>query len=282
MILTPRDAEILRLVARYRFLRSLHLSSLLGGSRQQLLRRLQMLFHHGYLERPVSQIDYFLYGGSHAMVYGLGNRGAAYLHRTGALPAHRPDWSIRNYSIRRLFLDHALMVSDILVALEIACRTSTNVQFLNISDFPMPDIKAVKCNPRQWTVHTPTFGEVGVVPDAVFVLRPSGGKEILCFLEADRGTMPVASQDRQRSSLARKFAAYSATRRNGLFRDQFGYSRVRAITITTTPERLNSIAECLRATVGASALFTQAEFARVIEGASEFLASLIVEAPRDS
>jgi len=49
MLLTPRDAEIVRLVARHRFLRSTHIISLAGGSPQQLLRRMQLLFHHGYL-----------------------------------------------------------------------------------------------------------------------------------------------------------------------------------------------------------------------------------------
>ena len=282
MVLTSRDAEVLRLVASYRFLRSPHILVLLGGSRQQLLRRLQTLFHHGYLERPPCQIDYFLYGGSHAMVYGLGNRGAAYLHRTGALSVRRLDCGVRNRSIRRLFLDHALMVSDILFAVETACRASGDVQFVRSDDF-LPSIANVaSANPRQWTVCTPKFGEVSIIPDAVFVLRSPGEKDILCVLEADRGTMPVISQDPQRSSLARKFAAYTATWRNGIFRKEFGYSRVRVITVTTAFERLKSIAKCLHTITGATALFAQAEFARVIEDPHNFVAGLMVGAPRDT
>lgn len=54
--LTGRDREIIRQVHRHRFLRSSHIVALIGGSSQQVSRRLQRLFHHGYLDRPRSQI----------------------------------------------------------------------------------------------------------------------------------------------------------------------------------------------------------------------------------
>ncbi len=56
MRLTPRDEEILRAVFRHRFLRSNQIARIVSGSRQQLLRRLQSLYHHGYLERPRCQL----------------------------------------------------------------------------------------------------------------------------------------------------------------------------------------------------------------------------------
>ncbi|TAK95379.1 MAG: DeoR family transcriptional regulator, partial [Verrucomicrobia bacterium] len=58
MRLTERDREILRHIYRHRFLRTDHLTKLLSGSPQQIRRRLQKLYHHGYLERPRCQIDY--------------------------------------------------------------------------------------------------------------------------------------------------------------------------------------------------------------------------------
>lgn len=89
--LTDRDREILRQVHRRRFLRSTHLVALLGGSRQHMLRRLQLLYHHGFLERPRAQIDYFHNGGSRTIAYGLGNKGAAWLKRELSLPFHGLD-----------------------------------------------------------------------------------------------------------------------------------------------------------------------------------------------
>ena len=68
MQMTARDLEILRCIAAHRFLRSSQLAALVGGSVQQVLRRLQLLYHHGYLERPAAQIDYYHRGGSKEMV----------------------------------------------------------------------------------------------------------------------------------------------------------------------------------------------------------------------
>lgn len=282
MVLTPRDAEILRLVARRRFLRSQHIHSLLGGSRQQLLRRLQRLFQHGYLERPPCQLDYFQSGGSRSMVYGLGNRAAAYLSRIGAYSSHRLDWNTRNRSIHRLFLDHALMISDILVALEIACRARNDVCLSIMDDCSPPDSTRPRSEPLRWNVRTTQYGEIGVVPDAVFTLQftTASEKEMLCCLEADRGTMPVVSQDPQRSSLARKFAAYEASWRDGVFRERFEFARVRVLTVTNAPERIASIENCLRTTTRNSALFTYASLARLLESPHDFLGSLLTETPR--
>jgi len=110
IVLTPRDLLILRAIHRHRLLRSTHLVALLGGSRQTTLRRLQLLFHHGYLDRPPAQLDWYAQG-SEPLVYALGNRGAAVLAagggRGGAL---RWDTS-RNVS--RQFLRHTLAVAEV-------------------------------------------------------------------------------------------------------------------------------------------------------------------------
>src|SRR5258706_10664238 len=99
MEVTPRDSEIIRLVFQHRFLRSNQIIALAGGSSQQLLRRLQLLFHHGYLDRPRSQLTYFHKGGSKSIVYGLGNKGAKLLAGVAG-PRPRFDWTDRNQSER--------------------------------------------------------------------------------------------------------------------------------------------------------------------------------------
>jgi hypothetical protein len=50
--LTERDLKILSHVARHRFLSSRHLARLDGGSEQNLLRCLRVLFDHQFLDRP--------------------------------------------------------------------------------------------------------------------------------------------------------------------------------------------------------------------------------------
>src|SRR3954470_9689976 len=90
MILTPRDLDILRAVYRHRLLRSTHLVALSGGSPQATLRRLQLLFHQGYLDRPAMQLDWYVRG-SEPLVYALGNRGAEILEA---------EWAMRRGGVR--------------------------------------------------------------------------------------------------------------------------------------------------------------------------------------
>src|ERR1051326_7330468 len=96
--LTDRDRNIVRRVFEHRFLRSTHILSLTRGSRQQVLRRLQLLFHHGYLHRPRAQIDYYR-AGSQPMVYGLGNEGMRLLAREDGILPGRLDWTARNRNV---------------------------------------------------------------------------------------------------------------------------------------------------------------------------------------
>src|ERR1041384_3682580 len=93
--LTDRDVEIIRHVHKHRFLRSTHIRKLVGGTSDTVLRRLQLLFHHGYLDRPRAQIDYYRRG-SQAMVYGLGDKGAREMQQTGKIESGKVNWTIKN------------------------------------------------------------------------------------------------------------------------------------------------------------------------------------------
>jgi hypothetical protein len=110
--LTERDSEILRLVYRHRFLRSSHICALVAGSGQQLLRRLKLLYHHGFLTRPRAQIDYYHHGGTSEMVYCLGRYGASLLKAEFGEMFRSVPWDEDNDSDKRVFLKHALLVSD--------------------------------------------------------------------------------------------------------------------------------------------------------------------------
>lgn len=254
--LTERDREILQLVHRYRFLRSDHFTSLLPGSPQQVLRRLQRLYHHGYLERPACQIDYYR-SGSRRMVYGLGNKGAALLKRELALPFHRLDWP-KKHSVGRLFLDHALLISDVMVAVKLACRQHPNIRLLSPEDIKLPT-GTRKRDPFQWTVNLGRGRDCGVIPDCVFGLEShdkSGRKNRVWFcLEADRGTMPVVRDNLEQSSIHRKLVTYAATWEQNLHRKRFGWQRYRVLTVTSKPERVASMQQAVRSLKGGHGLF---------------------------
>jgi len=246
MELTPRDRDILKQVQRHRFLRSSHLIALLGGSGQHVLRRLQLLYHHGYLERPRAQLDYFHQGGgSRSLVYGLGNKGAAILKRELALPYHRLKWASPNRDAGRLFLEHTLLIADIMVSLELACRRHGGARLLTGEEMPLPAAAQRQREPFHWSVHVSSRLKCGVIPDQVFALE-FGGERQFYFLEADRATMPVVRQNLAQSSFYRKLLAYEATWTQNLHRSRFGFNRFRVLTVTSSPERVETLLSASR------------------------------------
>ena len=77
---TDRDIHLIGQVPDHRFVRSTHLSELTQAPHKKICERLTCLFHAGYLDRPRAQFEvYRPGGGSTAMVYALGRRGAALL-----------------------------------------------------------------------------------------------------------------------------------------------------------------------------------------------------------
>lgn len=242
MQITPRDVQIVRHIARHRFLRSTHIIDLVGGSRQQLLRRLQSLYHHGYIDRPRAQIAYFHVNGSHAIVYALGTKGSKLLNALDGNNDSRLDWTSRNQSLKQFYLEHALLTAEVMVALEQACFRHQNLRFLPEEDLiPLTKLH----DPFRWTV-TIHSKQLGLIPDKVFGLENTQtGERSFFFVEADRSTMPVARRSLNKTSFHRKLLAYEATWTQGLHRSRFGFHRFRVLTVTTSKLRVeNLVSDC--------------------------------------
>ena len=242
--LTERDREIIRLVQRFRCVRSSHIGSLIPGSPQQLLRRLKLLYHHGLLERPRSQIDYYHKGGSRHMVYGLGSKGAAFLRRDLNPIFGQVRWGEKNRAAGRVFLEHALLVSDVMVAIELAC-CRTGIRLLTDRELAVVDKTTGERRPFRWQVKVSNRLKLGVIPDYVFALdfkdQTGAGNRAFFFLEADRVTMPVKRKNLSQTSFYRKLRAYEATWSQSIHQRQFGFHRFRVLTITTSAERVKSL-----------------------------------------
>ena len=266
--LTRRDRDIIRQVHRHRFLRSSHIIQIIGGSEQQILRRLQSLYHHGYLDRPRSQIDYFHRGGSHQMVYGIGNKGATLLRDEAGIDLPELDWSQKNRGIGRLFLEHALLISDVMVSLEIACRLSGRIRLLVDEDLPLPEEARGRNELFQWNVKLNGQTRLGLIPDHVFALefldQPAERNRTFYFLEADRGTMPITRRSLRQTSFHRKLVAYEATWKQKLHQSRFGFPRFRVLTVTTSAARAKNLANVASRLEGGHGLFlfTHAEALR--------------------
>ena len=231
--LTERDHKIIRLIHRHRFLRSHQIIALIGGSAQNLSRRLQRLFHHGYLERPRAQLKYYERSGSQTIAYGLGNKSGSLLQLSPAA------WGEKNRAIGRMYLAHALLVSDVMVSLELACR-QRGIRLLHEDELNLP-VEA----PLHWRVKIRDGSKLGVIPDRVFALEyaDQNGRvqRIYHFLEADRGTMPVVREKLSQTSFYRKLLAYEATWTSKVHQRHLAIHRFRVLTVTTSAARVKSL-----------------------------------------
>jgi hypothetical protein len=272
MVLTPRDLLILRAVERHRLLRSTHLIALLDASRQTTLRRLQLLFHHGYLDRPPAQLDWYAQG-SEPLVYALGNRGVAVLaaegERGGAL-----RWD-KSRNVSRQFLRHTLAVAEVMVAFEVACRDTEGVTLIQPEEIltAAPEATRRLRLPFRWQVEVSErdkLHRLGVEPDRVFGLsfagEPEHRRRAYFFLEADRGTMPVVRQGLVQTSFRRKLLGYQETWRQGLHRIHLGIPNFRVLTVTTNEERARRLIEACGSLTGGARLFLLVNHERVSHG----------------
>ena len=237
--LTKRDREIIRLVHRHRFLRSHQIIALLAGSPQRVLRRLKLLYHHGYLTRPRAQLEYYERGGTRPMVYGLSSKGGKLLERELGVTVSGNE---NDDGVGRMFLEHALLVSDVMVTIELACRKSGDIRLLHEDQLAL----SLERTPFQWRVKVREHGvTLGVVPDRVFALEYTDHagemQRVYFFLEADRGTMPVVRSGLTQTSFYRKLIAYEATWTQKIHHRKLGIHRFRVLTVTTNAMRVTSL-----------------------------------------
>lgn len=247
--ITERDLAIVREVFRHRFLRSTHLQALVGGG-QGLIRRLSELYHHAYLDRPKEQIEFYSRAGSKPMVYALGNKGADLLAEVDSIPRGKVDWTAKNHTIGPLFLEHTLLVAEVMVAMELACRENGRVRLIPADEIVAhaPEETRRRKNPLQWAVTCLYQGEkttLGVAPDSIFGLqyldKPEGRNRAYFFLEADRATMPIMRANVRQTSFFRKMTAYHETWRQGIHTSIYGMKNFRVLTVTSSPERVENL-----------------------------------------
>src|SRR5580704_4573273 len=158
--LTLRDLNLLAHVARHRFLTSAHLAALDGGSSQNVVRSLRLLFDHGYLDRPAAHLVMVPLQGTRPLVYALGQRGARALRAHGHAINDRVDWTEKNKRSGAIFIEHTLAVAEFITGLEVGCRQRDDVELWNEEDVlalaPEPTRRARE--PLRWKVDKVVMG----------------------------------------------------------------------------------------------------------------------------
>ena len=265
--ITERDIDIVRQVARHRFLRSTHLFQLIGGSSQKISERLGPLFHAGFLDRPRSQLEYHVRGGDSApLVYALGNRGAQLLRIQDGLDNADVDWARKNHNTGREFILHTLAVADLRIALTVACRERKGYWVQEPDELlaTAPEDTRRARSPWSWRVrvqHKEAMREIGLLPDYMFALILPDGRRRPFIVEIDRGTMPVERTTLDQSSMLRKFLAYEGGRKQNLHTYRFGWQNFRVLVVTSSAERAATMRALISKmpTLNGSPLFLFAE-----------------------
>ncbi|HEV2693620.1 MAG TPA: replication-relaxation family protein [Verrucomicrobiae bacterium] len=152
----------------------------------------------------------------------------------------------KDLAVGQLFIDHTLMVADVMIAIELACRKREGVRLLYEDELSLPVTRL----PFQWQVTVKSGEKLGVTPDRVFALEFAGRDgqpdRAYFFLEADRGTMPVKRQTLLQTSFFRKLLAYEATWVQDIHQRKLGIDRFRVLTVTKSPKRVQSIIAACR------------------------------------
>ncbi len=248
--LTDDDVEIVRQLARHRFLRSSHIAALVGRSLDRTNDRLSRLFHAGYLDRPRAQLDYYPTSGTAPMAYALADRGAKLLIERDGIAFANVEWSRKNRQAGRPFIEHQLEIMDFYVALQCAARKRADVRVMHADELvaKFPDQRV---NPRgpfalqARLTHAGAAYDIGVVPDLAFGLAFPDGSRRCLMVEIDRGTMPVARSDITQTSFERKMRSYLAAYVAKQHERKFGWKAFRVLTVTTDEGRKRSMLEVL-------------------------------------
>jgi hypothetical protein len=213
--LQARDREIVSLIHDFRLIPSGHIQRLVEGSDQKILRRLQVLFHAGYLDR-ISQ------GHNTEMLYVLNDKGADLLSGMGRIERRRIDWAQKSRALTERFIEHTLMLSDFRATLTLALRA-------------MPQIDMTLWRPdgalREEVIVD--YRRAPIVPDGYFVLE-HGGNKAHTFVEADQSTMSGRR-------FSKKLKAYLTWWREGKSRDKLGAEFFRVLTLTKSHERATNL-----------------------------------------
>jgi hypothetical protein len=237
LALTPRDIEIFRSLASYRYLRSTYLHAFAGGaSETRLKERLGDLFHEGFIDRPARQWEFA--AARHApAVYEIGAGAERILAGQHCEDAHARTFL--GSAAHRQFA-HSLLICECLASIELATRTRSDLRFIPWGEILARAPERTRASAIPFRV---PVAEGAVIPDGIFGLEyRTGNRKAYRFfaLELDRGTMPIVRTNERQTSLVGKLTAYRTAIARGAHRAHLGIPNLLVLTVTTDAPRLRA------------------------------------------
>ncbi len=235
MRLTNRDKAIVFAVYQYRLLSSHQIEALLfssekkHGKRTVCQRRLQLLFHHRYLNRlPITLI---MGEGRQPIVYVLDRRGADLVASLKEVDRANLGWQPKFNQAGMPFIQHSLAINDVrLIVHRLMDLGHWQVnEWIDDNDFKKAKFK------KKVPYRTQGARVISILPDSFFRLDlPDQKQDAFFFLEVDQGTMV-------NSRWGDKVKAYSQFRRTRAAYKHYGTYNFRVLTITPSSARLRNL-----------------------------------------
>lgn len=237
-ILTANDRDILRLLARYRYLRASFIAQLLPErSSQGLSRSLRRLFDHGYIDKPREQ-----HRGYNSLycpdIYELDEKGRAVMldepMEITRLYRQKIDAPLRNFA-------HSMMICDALASIEIGLLGSRH-ELISWQDIvartPHRSPMKLPCNlaytfPDGRKETNKTF----LIPDGLFGIRHPDNKVSFFALECEHYN-PIEPRNLKRASFLKKVLGYRDIQRTGVYKSQLAIPNLRVLVVAPTEPRM--------------------------------------------
>ncbi len=236
IVFTDRDTEILQLLYRYRYLRQPQLIAFLNPkSEKRFIERLGDLFHEtGLIDRPKTQWRHFD-ARCMPIIYELSAKGLALLESQNQLPQRATTLSRRKRSGTNVQFDHAMMIVDALVRVELATIATTNQRFVCVDEILTRGPETTRAAPNPLSVPvtiqpSAQFPEIKkpwdthIIPDGLYGIEYliDGEKRYRFWALECENTSPRKRRSVRNSSLVRKQAAYDALIKSGAYKKHWG------------------------------------------------------------
>lgn len=235
MRITPRDRQIVRAVYEHRLLSAPQIEALFfrsekpRGRQTSCQRRLQLLFHHGFLDRIALPI--VMGEGRAPYVYALDDLGANLVAAALDVDRAAVDWRPKHNQVGHQFVTHTLAVNDFRVAIALLAEARHFIVNEWISEAEFSTVKMRSRVPFRMR----GARVIRNYPDGYFRLSLAGvEQEAHFFLETDQGTMSNASWQE-------KVQAYREFRLRGLSQQHFGTQNFRVLAPTTGARRMQNL-----------------------------------------
>lgn len=237
MQLTERDREIILAVYEYRLLSAHQVEALFFPStsdkvhsrRSACQRRLQLLYHHGFLDRLPQPV--ILGAGRSPFVYALDQAGAGLVAKYLGIDRADIGWKPKYNELGAQFLDHSLAINDVRVVFQ------RLVEMGRLEAVEWTDEVALKAGERQDQVPYLMQGArvVRKYPDGYFTASlPHTEQQAHFFLEVDQGTMTNARWQE-------KVKAYHEFRQSGRSQKYYGTRNFRVLAVAPGERRLANL-----------------------------------------